>query len=73
LAGVKIDLGVTALPRAWAEPSPEYFTLLAFMFVQGSGPDLPIGYIVLSLGPKDSRGPPTNCGTHRANGLHVII
>jgi len=27
-------------------------------------PDLPIGYIGLSLGPQDPRGPPTNCGTH---------
>jgi len=29
-----------------------------------SGPDLPIGYIDLSLGPQDPRGPPINCGTH---------
>ena len=29
-----------------------------------SGPDLPIGYVGLSLGPQDPRGPPTNCGTH---------
>ena len=26
----------------------------------GSGPDLPIGYIGLSQGPQDPRGPPTN-------------
>jgi len=31
-----------------------------------SVPDLPIGYIGLSLGPPDPRGPPTNCGMHRA-------
>jgi len=29
--------------------------------------DLPIGYIGLSLGPQDPRGPPKNCGTHRVN------
>jgi len=28
-------------------------------------PDLPIGYIGLSLRPQDPRGPPTDCGTHR--------
>jgi len=32
-----------------------------------AGPDLPIGYIGLSLGPQDPRGPPANCGTHRVN------
>jgi len=35
-----------------------------------TGPDLPIGYIGLSLGPQDPRGPPTNCGTHRVNGRY---
>jgi len=33
-----------------------------------AGPDLPTGYIGLSLGPQDPRGPPTNCGTHRVTG-----
>ena len=28
------------------------------------GPDMPIGYIGLSLGPQDPRGPPANCGAH---------
>ena len=28
-----------------------------------SGLDLPIGYVGLSLGPQDARGPPANCGT----------
>jgi len=32
------------------------------------GPDLPKGYIGLSLGPQDPKGPPTNCGTHRVDG-----
>jgi len=36
-------------------------------------PDLPIGYIGLSLGPQDPRGAPTNCGTHRVNGQYMII
>jgi len=36
-------------------------------------PDLPIGYIGLSLGPQDPRWPPTNCGTHRVNGRCMII
>jgi len=31
------------------------------------GPDLPIGFKGLSLGPEDPRGPPANCGTHRVN------
>jgi len=31
------------------------------------GPDLPIGYAGLSLGPQDPRGPPKNCCTHRLN------
>ena len=35
--------------------------------------DLPIGYIGLSLGPQDPRGPPTNCGTHRVNGRYMIV
>jgi len=37
-----------------------------------AGPDLPIGYIGLSLGPQDSRGPPANCGTYRVNYRHMI-
>jgi len=36
-------------------------------------PDLPIGYIGLSLGPQGPKGPPTNCGTHRVNGRYMII
>jgi len=32
---------------------------------QRPGPDLPIGYIGLSLGRQDPRGPPINCGTHQ--------
>jgi len=36
-------------------------------------PDLPIGYIGLSLGPQDPRGPQPNCGTHRVNGRHMTI
>jgi len=35
-----------------------------------SGPDLPIGYMSLSLGLQDPRGPPTNCGTHSQWPLH---
>jgi len=31
-----------------------------------SGPDLPIGYIGLNVGPQDPRGPPGNCGTQIA-------
>jgi len=38
-----------------------------------AGPDLPIGYIGLSLGPQDPRGPPTNCDTHRVNVRCMII
>jgi len=37
-----------------------------------AGPDLPIGYIGLSLGPQDPRWPPTNCGTHRVNGWYTV-
>jgi len=40
---------------------------------QVTGPDLPIGYIGLSLGPQDLRGTPTNCGTHKVNGGYMII
>jgi len=36
------------------------------------GSDLPIGYIGLSLGPQDTRGPPANCGTHRVNWRYMI-
>jgi len=36
-------------------------------------PDLPIGYIGLSLGPQDPRGPPTNCDTHRVNDRYMTI
>jgi len=36
-------------------------------------PDLPVGYIGLSLGPPDPKGPRTNCGTHRGNGQDMII
>ena len=38
------------------------------------GPDLPIGYIGLSLGPQDPRVPPANCGrpTHRVNCRCVV-
>jgi len=32
-------------------------------------PDLPIGYIGLSLGPQDPRGPPTNCGIESLAGI----
>jgi len=39
--------------------------------VSHPGPDLSIGYIGLNLGPQDSKGPPTNCGTHRVNGRCV--
>jgi len=35
--------------------------------------DLPIGYIGLSLGPQDPRGPPANCGTHKVSGQYMII
>jgi len=38
-----------------------------------AGPDLPISYIGLSLGPQDPRGPPTNCGTHRVSDRYMII
>ena len=37
-----------------------------------SGPDLPIGYVGLSLGPQDPRGPPTNCGTRRGDFRYMI-
>ena len=37
-----------------------------------AGPDLPISYIGLSLGPRDQRGPPANCGTHRVNCRYSI-
>jgi len=36
-------------------------------------PDLPIGYIGLSLVPQDPSGPPTNCGTHIVSGRYMII
>jgi len=39
----------------------------------GAGPDLPIDYIGLSLGPQDPKGPPTNCGTHSVNCRYMII
>jgi len=29
-----------------------------------AGPDLPKGYVGLSLGPQDPKGSPANCGTH---------
>jgi len=32
-----------------------------------------VGYIGLSLGPQDPRGPPKNCGTRRVNGRYMII
>jgi len=32
---------------------------------------LPIGYIGLSLGPQDPRGPPSKCGTHWVNGRYM--
>jgi len=35
-------------------------------------PDLPIGYIDLSLGPHDPRGPLANCGRHRVNCRYMI-
>jgi len=37
------------------------------------GPDLPIGYIRLSLGPQDPWGTPTNCGMHKVNCRYMII
>jgi len=37
-----------------------------------SRPDLPIGYVGLSLGPQDPRGPPTNCGTRRGDFRYMI-
>jgi len=37
------------------------------------GPDLHIGYIGLTLGTQDPRGPSTNCGTRRVNGRYMII
>jgi len=36
-----------------------------------AGPGLPIGYVGLSLGPQDSRGPPANCRTRRVNCRYV--
>jgi len=36
-------------------------------------PNIPIGYIGLSLGPQRSKGASKNCGTHRVNGRYVII
>jgi len=46
-------------------------TALTFKQWPGTGPNLPIGCVGLSLGPQDSMGPPTNCGTgtHRINWL----
>jgi len=38
----------------------------------GAGPDLPIGYIGLSLGPQDPRGAPANCGTHKVNCRYMV-
>ena len=35
-------------------------------------PDLPIGYVGLSLGPQDPRLPPGNCNTHSVNGRCMI-
>jgi len=32
-----------------------------------------LGYIGLSLGSQDRKGPPTNCGTHRVNARDMII
>jgi len=32
-----------------------------------AGPDLPIGYVGLSLGSQDPIGPPANCGSQRVN------
>ena len=37
-----------------------------------SGPDLPIGYVGLSLGCQGPRGPPANCGTHWVNYRSMI-
>ena len=37
---------------------------IAKISILAPGPDLPIGYVGLSLGPQDPRGPPTNFGTH---------
>jgi len=31
-----------------------------------------IGYVGLSLGPQDPRGPPANCGTHRVSCRYCI-
>jgi len=39
---------------------------------EGSGPDLPMGYVGLRLGPQDPRGPPANCGMHRVNCRYMI-
>jgi len=36
-------------------------------------PHLSIGYIGLSPGPQDPKGPPKNCGTLRVNGRYIII
>jgi len=35
-------------------------------------PELPIGYVGLSLGPQDPRGPPANCGTHIVDCRYMI-
>jgi len=32
-----------------------------------------LGYIGLSLGSQDRKGPPTNCGTYRVNARDMII
>jgi len=36
-----------------------------------SGPNLPIGYVGISLGPQDPRELPENCGTHKVNCLYT--
>ena len=38
----------------------------------GAVPDLPRGYIALSLGPQDPRGPLAKCSTHRVNCRYMI-
>jgi len=45
---------------------------LQCFFGRWAEPDLPTGYIGLSLGPQDPKGPPGNLGTHRFNCRYMI-
>jgi len=48
------------------------FCFVYFTIKLEAEPDLPIGYMGLSLGPQDPWGHPANCGMHRVNCRYMI-